>query len=293
MAKFLTTAAVILGVENIIENANKKLVLISPFVQISKILLERLQQASQRGVEIILIYGKGELKTTEKKQFETIENLTLYFYENLHAKCYFNEKEMVITSMNLYEFSEKHNREMGVLIKKTEDKELFEDTVKETHSIIKAASTSGKNNSTITKSSAELVPAKNIFPLLEHDFKVLHEHFDNLSNHSKVNSTESYVYCEKLLGFADVMIREGFELRFLHNVTNERLILKKLRELNLSNLNYNYDCQLIEDKNSNYRILILCNNASNLNCLCEDYEKIYNRIVDITDRISYRTRPVW
>jgi hypothetical protein len=151
MAEFLTTAAVILQVENIIKNATKKLVLISPFVQINKILLERLQQASEREVEIILIYGKGELKRTEKKQIESIENLTLYYYENLHAKCYFNEKEMVITSMNLYEFSEKNNREMGIYIRKENDEDIFKDTVDETHSIIKASKPVVKKESKIVE----------------------------------------------------------------------------------------------------------------------------------------------
>ena len=115
MAKFLTTSGVSYQVELIIKEANKKLVLISPYIQISKVLLERLQNASDKGVQIHLIYGKDELKPVEKKQLNSIENLKLYYYQNLHAKCYFNEKTMVITSMNLYEFSDKHNREMGVI----------------------------------------------------------------------------------------------------------------------------------------------------------------------------------
>ena len=115
MAKFLTTSGVSYQVELIIKEAKKKLVLISPYVKISKVLLERLQNASDKGVQIILIYGKDELKPVEKKQLNSIENLKLYYYHNLHAKCYFNEKTMVVTSMNLYEFSDKHNREMGVI----------------------------------------------------------------------------------------------------------------------------------------------------------------------------------
>lgn len=151
MAKFLTTTAITSELENIIKNATKELVLISPFVQINKILFERLQEASERGIEIILIYGKGDLKRTEKKQIESIENLTLYYYENLHAKCYFNEKEMVITSMNLYEFSEKKNREMGIYISKENDEDIFNDAIYETHSIFKASKPIVKKESKITE----------------------------------------------------------------------------------------------------------------------------------------------
>ena len=43
---------------------------------------------------------------------------------------------MVITSLNLYEYSIKNNREMGVLIKKEKDPNLYQDAVKEVNSII-------------------------------------------------------------------------------------------------------------------------------------------------------------
>ena len=46
---------------------------------------------------------------------------------------------MVITSMNMYEFSEKNNREMGVLVELDKDSELFTKAVRETDSIIRSA----------------------------------------------------------------------------------------------------------------------------------------------------------
>ncbi len=39
----------------------------------------------------------------------------------------------------MYEFSEKNNREMGVLIDRSTDKELFDKAVNETHSIIQSS----------------------------------------------------------------------------------------------------------------------------------------------------------
>jgi hypothetical protein len=67
-----------------------------------------------------------------------LKNLTLLFYEHVHAKCYFNEETMVITSMNMYEFSEKTNREMGVLINRSVDTKLFDEAKNEVQSIIRA-----------------------------------------------------------------------------------------------------------------------------------------------------------
>jgi phosphatidylserine/phosphatidylglycerophosphate/cardiolipin synthase-like enzyme len=139
MAEFLTTSGTSFNLENIILEAKTKLILVSPYLQISKTFYERLKDASNRNVAIKIIYGKNDLKETEKKQIAELDNLELFFFENLHAKCYFNENKMIITSMNMYQFSEKNNREMGVLISRKLDTELFEKAVNETLSIIKSA----------------------------------------------------------------------------------------------------------------------------------------------------------
>ncbi len=137
MAEFLTTSGTSHYIENIIMNAKKKLYLVSPYLQLSKTFFERLRDASNNGVEIKIIFGKNDLKPNEANSLATLKNVSLYFFENLHAKCYFNETQMVITSMNMYEFSEKNNREMGVLIDATKDTDLFQKAANETRSIMK------------------------------------------------------------------------------------------------------------------------------------------------------------
>jgi hypothetical protein len=139
MAEFLTTSGTSFYIEKIILESNRKLVLVSPYLKLSKTLYERLKDAAIRGTRITIIYGKDELKPNEKNSLAELKNVTLYYFDNLHAKCYYNESMMVITSMNMYEFSEKTNREMGVLIDCLKDKELFEKAKLETESIIQSA----------------------------------------------------------------------------------------------------------------------------------------------------------
>lgn len=131
MAEFLTTRGASSQIEDIIRNAKKDLYLVSPYLKLSKTFLTRLKDASDNGVRIRVIYGKDELKATEKEGLKSIKNLELYFCENLHAKCYFNELLMVIASMNMYEYSELNNQEMGVLIRYPADRKLFEDAKRE------------------------------------------------------------------------------------------------------------------------------------------------------------------
>lgn len=139
MAEFLTTSGTSHHIENIIIEANSKLILVSPYLQISKTLFERLKDASNRRIPIQIIYGKDELKPNEKNSLAELNTLELYYFENLHAKCYFNESKMVITSMNMYEFSERTNREMGVLIDNVIDKALYEKASAETFSILQSS----------------------------------------------------------------------------------------------------------------------------------------------------------
>ena len=136
MAKFLTTRGTALEIENIIKNAKNWLVLISPFVKIPETLLQNLQEADRRKVKIRLVYGKRELKPDERSPLEQLDNLSLYFLKNLHAKCIFNEECMVITSMNLYDSSEQTNIEMGILISVKDDQKVFSDARNEAKLII-------------------------------------------------------------------------------------------------------------------------------------------------------------
>ena len=139
MAEFLTTNGTSYNIENIIIDAKGRLILISPYLQLSKTFYERLKDASNRNVRVTIVYGKDELKPNEKNSLAELKNVELKFFQNLHAKCYLNETKMVITSMNMYEFSEKTNREMGVLIDSKQDKELFDKAVAEVKSILESS----------------------------------------------------------------------------------------------------------------------------------------------------------
>lgn len=163
MAEFLTTSGTSHHIENIIIEANSKLILVSPYLQISKTLFERLKDASNRRIPIKIIYGKDELKPNEKNSLAELRTVELFYFENLHAKCYFNESKMVITSMNMYEFSERTNREMGVLIDSINDKALYDKASAETFSILQSSEKvqlkkASRETSLATKTNTRNVP---------------------------------------------------------------------------------------------------------------------------------------
>jgi len=99
-------------------------------------LLERLKDADRQDKKINLVYGKDELKPDEKSKLKQLNNLSLHFSKDLHAKCYYNEKFMVIASMNLHEYSQQHNKEMGVLLSLEGDPDAFNEALNEADSIL-------------------------------------------------------------------------------------------------------------------------------------------------------------
>lgn len=160
MAKFLTTVGNSFYIEQVIINSQKSLTLVTPYLKLSRNLIERLSDAQKDGVRITLIYGKNELAPNEKQNLFSFQNIEIYYCQNLHAKCYYNEKSMIITSMNLYEFSERNNREMGLFLELDRDPEIFNDTLKEIESIKNASilQKSFKKKNVIRKDSIDLHP---------------------------------------------------------------------------------------------------------------------------------------
>ena len=127
MVKFLITNGISAALDDLIRNAQRDVILISPYVKVNQRLQSFIQDADRRGVRFTLIYGKSDIKAEEREWIDRLTNKRVGFVQNLHAKCYLNENTAIITSMNLYEFSQQNNDEMGILVSHTEDAELYQE----------------------------------------------------------------------------------------------------------------------------------------------------------------------
>jgi hypothetical protein len=127
MAKFLDTTGISYHLGQIIKNANERIVLISPYLKINDRIKELLEDKDSLKIDIRVIYGKNELQPEENNWLKSMKSIKTSFCKNLHAKCYMNEKESLITSMNLYEFSQANNNEMGIYVSKDTDQQLYTD----------------------------------------------------------------------------------------------------------------------------------------------------------------------
>lgn len=137
MAKFLNTSATNFYLEELIKNAKERLILISPFLKLNDRIKELLEDKNRLKIDIRIIYGKSDLHPDEIKWMQKLEYVRVSFCKNLHAKCYLNESTCIISSLNLYEFSQVNNNEMGVLIEKDQDDAVFRDAYEEAQRIIR------------------------------------------------------------------------------------------------------------------------------------------------------------
>lgn len=137
MAKFLDTTGVSYHLQQLINNANGKLILISPYLKINDRIKQSLEDKDRFKLDIRLIYGKNELQPEENNWLRSLQSVRSSFCENLHAKCYLNESQAIVTSMNLYEFSQVNNNEMGILVDKAEDPGLYQDVHAEAMRLIR------------------------------------------------------------------------------------------------------------------------------------------------------------
>lgn len=146
--ELLRTAEIIRDRLDVINNAKKKLMLASPFIQFSEDEFYALKNALKRGVKVCIAYGKNRnIQEETDFDFEELEEdgAYVFYVDNLHAKYIMNENEAVYGSMNNYEASE-NNIEIGEHIYRKSSPEHFiklETIVRETFN---SSETSFENN---------------------------------------------------------------------------------------------------------------------------------------------------
>ncbi|MBR9922419.1 MAG: DNA repair protein [Bacteroidetes bacterium] len=136
MAKFLNTTGVSYHLEELIKNTNDRLILISPYLQFHKRIKDHLENLNIQKRDIRIIYRENKLQVEESNWLESQIGIRTSICNSLHAKCYLNENEAIVTSMNLYSFSQQNNDEMGIHVTKADDSELYNDIFNEVQRLL-------------------------------------------------------------------------------------------------------------------------------------------------------------
>ena len=114
------------ALESIIKSADKFVVIISPYIKLNPRVDSFLQMADDKDVPVFIV-TRHLLDKEEYSKIKNLNRLVICIHPPLHAKTYFNENEVLISSLNLYEFSQQNNTEIGVRFFKKGYKDEFKD----------------------------------------------------------------------------------------------------------------------------------------------------------------------
>ena len=100
----------------LIENSEKYLVLVSPYLKLWGHLETQIENSVKRGVDVQLWYRTDQEKKY-KKTYDKLSSMGVKVgkIDTLHSKLYLSEKQGLMTSMNLLDFSKSNSREIGIL----------------------------------------------------------------------------------------------------------------------------------------------------------------------------------
>jgi len=109
---------------SLIDEANKFMIIVSPYYKILhwEKLINKIEKARDRKVDFTFFVRLPE-NDYENKNIDEINKLGFkpVQIDRLHAKVYFNEREAILTSMNLNESSDNRSLDIGILTETEEE----------------------------------------------------------------------------------------------------------------------------------------------------------------------------
>lgn len=159
MAKLLaTTAEITAAIQRLInESKGEKLILITPYLRIARQFKGDIKDQENFKTKISVIVRADESHDPADINFlqQELNTVDLYTHQNLHAKCYLNHKSAIITSMNLYEYSQLNNTELGILVEQADDPKLYDEINETAKKIVRNSTEFGFEIKKVEKSKTE------------------------------------------------------------------------------------------------------------------------------------------
>jgi hypothetical protein len=258
MSTFLNRPAIVEGVLNIIRLAKKEVIMVVPYIKLSDTTYQLLKEANEREVEITIIYREDKLHSNEKQKLLAMDNLNLLCHAEIHSKCYFNEAQMIIASMNLYDYSEKYNREMGILVEKDAySGNTYKDALEEVKDIIRSAKLEKKSRKA-TENGFNPQVLRPEYEKLIVPSKVLNKYFDNKLFEALENRHKGEVRCKGYYENMDVLIEPDFS-KEINQDTGEFFIQRaaidlKWDEETLKRVNIEFDHRSAEFRYPGFKV---------------------------------------
>jgi len=179
-------------ISTLIAESNEKFFAITPYIDLSswsKILIN-LENAIRRGIQIKFFF-----REIKDKDYYVLSNLGIELnqIEGLHTKLYLNEEEIIVSSMNLYEYSDLYSIDIALHFTGAKDYNIIYDY------FLKYISIKKENRKYLPKSH-------------EDRLKGLHNYLSERFSKSRINATDTYLFSKDLNTVFNIFI-EPSEIR--------------------------------------------------------------------------------
>lgn len=115
--ELVTAEGINFRLETMFKQAREWICIISPYIRMGMRLRELLEEKKAAGVTITVVH---------REYFAEHQLPTAVFRrQNLHAKCFLTEQAALLGSMNLYDYSQTHNDELGLYFTREDCPDLY------------------------------------------------------------------------------------------------------------------------------------------------------------------------
>lgn len=124
----------------IVTGASNQITLVTPYLGLWVHLKNAMEEAIARGVSIVFVVRAGEQKQSQDLVWLKEHRVHVYEVPSLHAKIYLNERNVLVSSMNIYGSSAINSLDFALMVRDEDEAAKLRDYV--THMIDKFSPTS-------------------------------------------------------------------------------------------------------------------------------------------------------
>lgn len=269
--KFIPPLEISSKIMTLIEESNKELILVSPYVEISKWdkMKKCLERAVNRKVKITFIARKNA-----KQDLSFLEQIgiNLILINDLHAKLYLNENYGILTSQNIVYYSDINSIDIAY---QTDNALERKELVGFVNKYILNIENFHKNIFNIVDNN----DYRDLFPITDWQLEKLSNYFIETYYEVKFVTTFSYIFSGHLLPFADVMISSQYTIKFRKTYKDCEKLIDEISKIKFSFKN-DFRIDLRTSNKTFYYLEFVPIKKSNLNNLIADYQMITQQILN-------------
>lgn len=278
--KFIPPLEISSKIMTLIEESDKELILVSPYVNLSKWnkMKKCINRAVKRGVDISFIARKN---ATQDLSFLEQKGIKLILVNDLHAKLYLNESYGIVTSQNIVHYSDINSIDIAYkTTKNCEREELIEFINKY---II--------NNLNTTNIVEDIHPHKNVINKVEENnyenvpqlkswqLKKLSKQFTTTYDQVKFVPTTNYLFSGNLLPFSDIMISSIYTIKIRKKFNNCENIIDEISKIQF-NFTHSFHIKLMVSHKSFYYLEFIPIKLLYIDNLISDYIQLTDKILN-------------